>query len=268
MTLSVITSIVLGSITINASDIEQLLPAVEDAFTVDQPAGTELMRVNGDGNVGINTTAPTNKLDVNGAARVRDLTGATASNNIMVVDDTGVLRESGSTLSSLLSGADTTTDAWVDNSTDERVELGTLSDGVTARPEGATVLFDDNGNLGLGGAIPTPGTIIKIKAIGNLWPLWVTSPSGTFGGFYQPSETGVEKGMWLYLRDDESYKVKISPSSTSFLNGGSLAIGQKIATEKLDVNGKIRSRDMEGAGNAFACVNPEGVLYRSATACN
>jgi hypothetical protein len=73
---NILLSMLMGGVLISgivyASDIEQHLPAVADSFTVDQPAGTELMRVQGDGDVGINTTAPSSgeqnlKLDVHGA---------------------------------------------------------------------------------------------------------------------------------------------------------------------------------------------------------
>ena len=68
---TVISGLLINSV-VYAADIEQHLPAVADAFTIDQPAGTELMRVQGDGDVGINTTTPSSgeqnlKLDVHGA---------------------------------------------------------------------------------------------------------------------------------------------------------------------------------------------------------
>ena len=47
------------------SDVEILLNNANSAFTVDQPVGTELMRVNGDGNVGIGTATPTSPLHIN-----------------------------------------------------------------------------------------------------------------------------------------------------------------------------------------------------------
>jgi len=47
---------VLLSSVVAAGDVEIHLPNDIDALTVDQPAGTELMRVNGDGNVGIGTS--------------------------------------------------------------------------------------------------------------------------------------------------------------------------------------------------------------------
>lgn len=52
-----------SSLGVNAGDIEQTLPASTDAFTVKQ-AGTELIRVHGNGNVGIGTNEPKVKLHI------------------------------------------------------------------------------------------------------------------------------------------------------------------------------------------------------------
>ena len=56
-----------------------------------QGTGTELMRCQENGNVGIATAAPTEKLDVNGKVRIRDLTVNDNLFNIIVADATGVL---------------------------------------------------------------------------------------------------------------------------------------------------------------------------------
>lgn len=45
---------------------------------------------------------------------------------------------------------DATNDAWVNNPTDTRVELATLSDGTTARPAGTEFVALDNGKVGIG----------------------------------------------------------------------------------------------------------------------
>jgi len=57
-------------------------------------------------------------------------------------------------LSPNVTSGDPTRDAWIDNPTNTRVEVGTLSNG-TARPGGTEVSIKDNGNLGVGIAEPT-----------------------------------------------------------------------------------------------------------------
>jgi hypothetical protein len=59
-----------------AGDVEISLPAATDAFTIDQPAGTELIRVQGNGNVGIGTTNPNYALHVNGIAEIDNTHGS------------------------------------------------------------------------------------------------------------------------------------------------------------------------------------------------
>lgn len=64
--LATIIQSVLVSPIVYAGDVEVQLPTEVDAFTVDQPVGTELMRVNGNGNVGIGTVTPQYSLQIGG----------------------------------------------------------------------------------------------------------------------------------------------------------------------------------------------------------
>ncbi len=48
--------------------------------------------------------------------------------------------------------ADATVDAWIDDATNERIHLGTLSDGTTARPVGTNFQIGDNGHVAMGDA--------------------------------------------------------------------------------------------------------------------
>ena len=106
-------------------------------------------------NVGIGVIAPTNALHVKTTANPVKFEGlvtdATAA-NVVVVGADGVLKtvpKSGFAASTV----DTTNDAWVNNSSSARVELGTTSAG-TARVAGTEIVATDAGTLGIGTATP------------------------------------------------------------------------------------------------------------------
>jgi hypothetical protein len=71
---------------IYAGDIEQILPP-DSNFTIDGDGTAEVMRVQSDGLVGIGTTTPNEKLEVNGSIRMTD--GNEAANTVMVGDAAG-----------------------------------------------------------------------------------------------------------------------------------------------------------------------------------
>ena len=69
-----------------AGDIEQILPPASN-FTIDGNGGGEVVRVQSDGLVGIGTTTPNEKLEVNGHIRMTD--GNEAANTVMIGDVDG-----------------------------------------------------------------------------------------------------------------------------------------------------------------------------------
>ena len=90
---------------------------------------------------------------------VYDATGGTSGlslSQVAQITTTGYYTFNGTVWIKLLNAtdADTTNDAWVNNSTNTSVELGTTSNGVT-RVAGTEVVATDAGNLGLGIVAPT-----------------------------------------------------------------------------------------------------------------
>ena len=74
----------------NNSD-DEVWAVWHDRGNKDNPPGEELFRIQEDGRVGIGEPNPTNKLDVNGTVRVRDLPQDDTLNDIVVADANGVL---------------------------------------------------------------------------------------------------------------------------------------------------------------------------------
>ncbi|KQN32480.1 hypothetical protein ASE92_17935 [Pedobacter sp. Leaf41] len=73
-----------------------------------------------------------------------------ANDRVVVADANGVLKVK----TAASAGFDLTNDAWVNNLANTRIELGTKSDGTTARAIGTEFVALDNGNVGIGTANP------------------------------------------------------------------------------------------------------------------
>ena len=67
---------------------------------------TERFRIASAGNVGINTTGPTNKLDVNGNARIRVMASGLDTDSLVTVSSTGVINKR--TVANVLAGGTNT----------------------------------------------------------------------------------------------------------------------------------------------------------------
>jgi hypothetical protein len=75
----------------NNNSTDEVFAVWHDGSPKNSPPGNELFRIQEDGKVGIKTSDPTNMLDVNGSARVRDLPSDDTLNDIVVADSNGVL---------------------------------------------------------------------------------------------------------------------------------------------------------------------------------
>ncbi|QQZ28512.1 tail fiber domain-containing protein [Thiothrix subterranea] len=133
-----------------AGDVEISLPAAADAFTVDQPAGTELMRVNGDGNVGIGTATPARTLDIVDATAIDNdaavwITQNASSEHTLTVSGSDVLTQNtGLYLRTQKVGTIKT-----GNGAELRLGAGNRTDYLNIMP---------SGNIGIGTTVPSNGT--------------------------------------------------------------------------------------------------------------
>ena len=124
--LAIPTTIFILTQSIYAGDIEQILPATSN-FTIDGDGPAEVMRVQSDGKVGIGTTTPNEKLEVNGHIRMTD--GNEAANTVMIGDADGTA--SWADISALQNGINTDDQALQDfNLTDNILSIA-LEDGGT-----------------------------------------------------------------------------------------------------------------------------------------
>lgn len=123
-----------------------------------QPA--ERMRVASDGNVGIGTNTPNERLEVNGKVRISDLTGTDTATDVIVTADavTGVLKDGGT-----LAEVAAATEPWFGAGPD--AALGTTDDiGATLNTEdiyslGNVTIGDNSPNNGIPLRVRDPGTV-------------------------------------------------------------------------------------------------------------
>ena len=162
--------------------------------------------------VGIGVIAPTNALHVKNTAdpvKFEGLVADTNAANVVVVGTDGVLKTVAKNTFAT-STADTTNDAWVNNPVNTRVELGTLSDGTTARTAGTEVVMTDTGRVGIKTAIPNASLEVKKST---------TTPTTSVDGVIPPNITKKElsdKLSGTYTANQKSALVYVSDISGTF----------------------------------------------------
>ncbi len=146
--------------------------------------------------VGINTTSPAGTLDITAKnatggstnvdglliprvdrQRAQNMTNVKTSTLIFVdnistgtrtgtaanIDSAGYYYYNGSVWTKLDAPSDPTADAWVDNPSYHKIELGAKSDG-SVRTAGSEFVVQDNGNVGIGTATPNAAAIVDIAS--------------------------------------------------------------------------------------------------------
>ncbi|MCQ4142620.1 fibrobacter succinogenes major paralogous domain-containing protein [Chryseobacterium sp. EO14] len=168
--------------------------------------------------MGINTPTPETTLDIRGVnhlgavtakdgilvPRVSDLTtnGSVNGQLVYLVADTGSFSKGfyywdGSLWSSM--GGDKTDDAWVNDSANTLVKLGTKSDGATARDTGTDFVAKDNGNVGIGTNSPLGSAILDLTSDSKA--LLITRVPNT------SAITVPENGMLIYDTTNKCVKI-------------------------------------------------------------
>jgi|GEM_PF-6321983 len=59
-----------------------------------------------------------------------------------------------------------------------------------------------------------------------------------------------------------------APTALTFMTGTRIGPGGRAERMRIDSSGNVKVNNLAGTGNAYACINANGVLFRSATPCN
>jgi hypothetical protein len=234
------------------------------------------------GNVGIGTIEPTQRLDVNGKLRVRSLALDNTKDSILVAcgDGTLAFREA----SSLTTGGAETDPEVGANTTNQipkwdgsALVSGTLTDTSGKIGIGASIpsqLLHIEGASGLSGA--TPVSILLNSSENGTWTNESIFAQLQFGNddVSGAGSGGVKAKIAAYLDniggEDNGLSFYTSTDGTSIVEGmrinhtGSLGIGTTSPSQKLDVNGKARIRDLaaENLLGEVLVVESNGTIHK------
>ena len=179
---------------------------------------TNIMRIRGDGNVGIGTTSPITPLDVFGKQRIylNNTNVGNASSLQLTQDGTG------DAAISFLIGATTEWLAGVDNSDSDKFKISNITGGSDFTATGMTI--DSSGNVGIGTA--SPSAKLDISGAAPVLELTDTGSTASYG--WQPTANDLRlfdfNASLERLRIDSSGNVGIgttSPNATLAFGGSS-----------------------------------------------
>jgi hypothetical protein len=271
-TLAVDTSIGIGETSPNFG-LEIAATSTSGYLGITNSTVGDILSVDGDGNVGIGTTAPSSKLDVSGNGRFYDQTAITGSTTLTIRAGAGQatnpltqwLDNSGNNLAVMSSdgrlGIGTTTpDSELEvsastpeftlsgHSTSNDITMKIDSYGFSLNNPSYALVLDNNGRLGIGGAAGTLTTMTEnLEVEDGLKIIDSNSPYDTLVHLYDSSDDGI-----IDVYQDTTATIRLHGNGNSYFNGGNIGIGTTEPSQKLDVVGSIKSSTLNSDGAVYS----------------
>jgi hypothetical protein len=205
------------------------------------------MVIDKDGNVGIGTTEPGNKLDI-----VTDTTTNSALHIGEADNEGGYFTSTTDNQLLISSGSEYSSGSWYARSTESsQISLtngeiyfktdDSLTDGNTFSPSQRMVI-DTSGNVGIGTTEPDYKFHIKSPST-NTRVLFIEQSSADQQLFKVVENLDGDGALSIY-DTNETENIRIASDSDSWLNGGNVGIGTTEPDTRLDVNGAVTRREL------------------------
>ena len=190
---------------------------------IEKTNNTERLRISSAGNVGINTTGPTNKLHVNGNARITVMASGLDTDSLVTVSSTGVINKR--TVANVLSGGTTNT-------------LGSSANTITSTVNGVAA------------TAPAVNSVANTSSVNNL----TTTINGVAGTAVpmvnSVANTSSVNNLTTTINGVAGTAVPMVNSNATSLSGSSLTTTVNgVAATALDLTPAITSKAWSLAGN-------------------
>jgi|GEM_PF-3392817 len=216
--------------TINTGVFRMVHDLTSGSFEIND-ANTSLFYAGNGGRIGLGTTAPTRKLDVNGAVRIRALSAGSTTDRIVVADANGVLKKIPASGLGVGDDAD-----W-------------FGEGTTSAPGAITDNIFTQGNVGIGDATPsfhldvydTAQAGIRINSGGDHSVLRLETVLNK--GNYLRFHRGGTPSYWIYnsQSNDLQFRPLAGAATVVFKEDGKVGVGTTNPIESIHTTGNLRA---------------------------